>query len=258
MDFFQDFEPTFNKLVNAITGLSESKFLKTIIGFATSGVGIASLAGMMLASKLRGATPATPMFVSMSGMGGAGAGGRMGFAPMGAGMGGKFYSAGTVTAKSGQVYAANSNQGRMIQNIGGQKPVGRGLTAGGAAGLAGIGMLAGGLMQQSDNEGMQMAGSALSGAGTGAMIGSMIAPGIGTAIGAAVGGLGSLLMAHQKKQEEREAKAEKAREEAEAKKLDEYSMMEKHLREIAEKEAGLYIDGNKMNVQQGLAQSKVP
>ena len=51
---------------------------------------------------------------------------------------------------------------------------------------------------------------------------------------------------------------EKAREEAEAKKLDEYSMMEKHLREIAEKEAGLYIDGNKMNVQQGLAQSKVP
>ena len=257
VDFFQDFEPTFNKLVNAITGLSESKFLKTIIGFATSGVGIASLAGMMLASKLRGATPATPMFVSMSGMGGAGAGGRMGFAPMGAGMGGKFYSAGTVTAKSGQVYAANSNQGKMIQNIGGQKPVGRGLTAGGTAGLAGIGMLAGGLMQQSDNEGMQMAGSALSGAGTGAMMGMMFGP-IGAGIGAAVGGLGSLLMAHQKKQEEREAKAEKAREEAEAKKLDEYSMMEKHLREIAEKEAGLYIDGNKMNVQQGLAQSKVP
>ena len=259
VDFFQDFEPTFNKLVNAITGLSESKFLKTIIGFATSGVGIASLAGMMLASKLRGATPATPMFVSMSGMGGAGAAGAgmMGFAPMGAGMGGKFYSAGTVTAKSGQVYAANSNQGKMIQNIGGQKPVGSGLTAGGTAGLAGIGMLAGGLMQQSDNEGMQMAGSALSGAGTGAMMGMMFGP-IGAGIGAAVGGLGSLLMAHQKKQEEREAKAEKAREEAEAKKLDEYSMMEKHLREIAEKEAGLYIDGNKMNVQQGLAQSKVP
>ena len=259
VDFFQDFEPTFNKLVNAITGLSESKFLKTIIGFATSGVGIASLAGMMLASKLRGATPATPMFVSMAGMGGAGAGGAgmMGFAPMGAGMGGKFYNAGTVTAKSGQVYAANSPQGKMIQNIGGQKPVGRGLTAGGAMGLAGVGMLAGGLMQQSSNENIQMAGGALSGAASGAMMGMMFGP-IGAGIGAAVGGLGSLLMAHQKKQEEREAKREKLREEAEAKKMDEYSMMEQHLREIAEKETDIYMDGNKMNVQQGLAQTKVP
>jgi len=255
VDFFEDFEPAFNKLVNVITGLTESSILKTILGAVTSIGGLTALAGVFLASKLRG-TPAMPMFVTSMG-GGAGGGGMMGFAPMGAGMGGKFYSAGTVTAKSGQVYAANSNQGKMIQNIGGQKPVGRGLTAGGAAGLAGIGMLAGGLMQSSDNEGMQMAGSALSGAGQGAMMGMMFGP-IGAGIGAAVGGLGSLLMAHQKKQEEREAKAEKAREEAEAKKLDEYSMMEKHLREIAEKEAGLYIDGNKMNVQQGLAQSKVP
>ena len=257
VDFFQDFEPTFNKLVNAITGLTESKFLKTIIGFATSGVGIASLAGMMLASRLRGATPATPMFVSMAGAGGVGGAGMMGFAPMGSGVGGKFFNAGTVTAKSGQVYAANSPQGRMIQTMGGQKPVGRGLTAGGAMGLAGVGMLAGGLMQQSDNENVQMAGGALSGAASGAMMGMMFGP-IGAGIGAAVGGVGSLLMAHQRKQEEREAKAEKAREEAEARKLDEYSMMEKHLREIAEKEADLYIDGNKMNVQQGLAQTKVP
>ena len=257
VDFFQDFEPTFNKLVNAITGLTESKFLKTIIGFATSGVGIASLAGMMLASRLRGATPATPMFVSMAGAGGVGGAGMMGFAPMGSGVGGKFFNAGTVTAKSGQVYAANSPQGRMIQTMGGQKPVGRGLTAGGAMGLAGVGMLAGGLMQQSDNENVQMAGGALSGAASGAMMGMMFGP-IGAGIGAAVGGLGSLLMAHQRKQEEREAKAAKIREEAEAKKLDEYSMMEKHLREIAEKETDIYMDGNKMNVQQGLAQTKVP
>lgn len=249
VDFFEDFEPTFNKLVNAITGLSESKFLKTIIGFATSGVGIASLAGMMLASKLRGATPMTPMFVSMAGAPGAAGAGMMGFAPMGAGAGGRFYNSGTVTAKSGQVYAANSPQGKMIQNIGGQKPVGRGLTAGGAAGLAGIGMLAGGLMQQSDNEGMQIAGSALSGAGMGAMMGSMIFPGVGTAIGAAVGGLGSLLMAHHKKQEEREAKAEKAREEAKASETDTYTMMEEHLRALAEKELKLNVDGNEMGTQ---------
>lgn len=252
VDFFEDFEPTFNKLVGAFEKLSESKMLKTVIGFATSGVGIASLAGMMLASKLRGATPATPMFVSMSGMGGAGAAGAgmRGFAPMGAGVGGKFFNKGT-TYKGGQFMPGG---GRAPA---GGATVGRGLTVGGAAGLAGIGMLAGGLMQRSDNENVQMAGSALSGAGQGAMMGMMFGP-IGAGIGAAVGGLGSLLMAHQKKQEEREAKSEKAREEAEARKLDEYSMMEKHLREIAEKEAGLYIDGNKMNVQQGLAQSKVP
>ena len=250
VDFFEDFEPTFNKLVGALEGLSESKFLKTIIGFATSGVGIASLAGMMLASKLRGATPATPMFVSMAGAPGAAGAGMMGFAPMGAGVGGAFYNKGT-TYKGGQFMPGG---GRAPA---GGVTVGRGLTAGGAMGLAGVGMLAGGLMQQSDNENVQMAGGALSGAASGAMMGMMFGP-IGAGIGAAVGGLGSLLMAHQRKQEEREAKAEKAREEAEAKKLDEYSMMEKHLREIAEKEADLYIDGNKMNVQQGLAQSKVP
>ena len=248
VDFFEDFEPTFNKLVGALEGLSESKFLKTIIGFATSGVGIASLAGMMIASKLRGATPATPMFVSMAGAPGAAGAGMMGFAPMGAGVGGKFYNAGTVTAKSGQVYAANSPQGRMIQNMGGQKPVGRGLTAGGTMGLAGIGMLAGGLMQQSDNENVQMAGGALSGAASGAMMGMMFGP-IGAGIGAAIGGLGSLLMAHQKKQEEREAKEAKLREEAKAGEKDTYTMMEEHLRALAEKELKLNVDGNEMGTQ---------
>lgn len=255
VDFFEDFEPTFNKLVGALEGLSESKFLKTIIGFATSGVGIASLAGMMIASKLRGATPATPMFVSMAGAPGAAGAGMMGFAPMGAGVGGAFYNRGSA-GPTGPLTRSGRPDMRYAANRTGPAARG-GLTAGGAMGLAGIGMLAGGLMQQSDSEGMQMAGSALSGAGQGAMMGMMFGP-IGAGIGAAVGGLGSLLMAHQRKQEEREAKAAKIREEAEAKKLDEYSMMEKHLREIAEKETDIYMDGNKMNVQQGLAQTKVP
>jgi gas vesicle protein len=136
----------------------------------------------------------------------------------------------------------------MIQNIGGQKPVGRGLTAGGAAGLAGVGMLAGGLMQQSDNENVQMAGSALSGAGQGAMMGMMFGP-IGAGIGAAIGGLGSLLMAHHKKQEEREAKEAKLREEAKAGEKDAYTMMEEHLRALAEKELKLNVDGNEMGTQ---------
>jgi gas vesicle protein len=144
----------------------------------------------------------------------------------------------------------------MIQNIGGQKPVGRGLTAGGAAGLAGIGMLAGGLMQQSDNEGMQMAGSALSGAGQGAMMGMMFGP-IGAGIGAAIGGLGSLLMAHQKKQEEREAKEAKLREEAKAGEKDAYTMMEEHLRVIAEKELSLKVDGNEMSTQLNVSKSQL-
>lgn len=248
VDFFEDFEPAFNKLVDVITGLTESSMLKTILGAVTSIGGLTALAGVFIASKLRG-TPAMPMFVTS--MGGAGGGaGMMGFAASGAGVGGKFFNKGT-TYKGGQFMPGG---GRAPA---GGATVGRGLTAGGAMGLAGVGMLAGGLMQQSDNENVQMAGSALSGAGTGAMMGMMFGP-IGAGIGAAVGGLGSLLMAHQRKQEEREAKAAKIREEAEAKKLDEYSMMEKHLREIAEKETDIYMDGNKMNVQQGLAQTKVP
>lgn len=72
---------------------------------------------------------------------------------------------------------------------------------GGVGGLSTIGMIGGmGLSAAADqfdegsaaNRGLDLAGSALSGAGTGAMIGSVI-PGVGTAVGALVGGVGSVL-----------------------------------------------------------------
>jgi gas vesicle protein len=80
---------------------------------------------------------------------------------------------------------------------------------------------------------------------------------IGAGIGAAIGGLGSLLMAHQKKQEEREAKEAKLREEAKAGEKDAYTMMEEHLRVIAEKELSLKVDGNEMSTQLNVSKSQL-
>jgi len=260
VDFFEDFEPKLEKLVDAIKSMTESRILKTVVGFATSGVGIASLAGMMLASRLRG-TPMLPMFVTMMGVGGAaGRGGMM--------MGG-LYRRGSMQNAAGQnlVRSASSPTGYRVASGYGRGVSGTyanvasrtrgGLTAGGYGMLGGMAAtMVGGAMQNSESEGMQTAGAFVSGAGTGVMMGSMFGvPGM--VVGGLLGGIYGAVTDWKEKQEAREAKEAELREQAKAGEKDAYMMMEEHLRAIAEKELKLSIDGNEMNTQLQVSKSQL-
>jgi hypothetical protein len=124
----------------------------------------------------------------------------------------------------------------------------RGLAMKGA-GIAAIGGIAGGLMMQSENEGVQMAGSALTGASTGAMVGMVAGP-VGMAVGAAVGGGISLLMDYMSKKDEDKKKEEQRKAEEAAKQMSQYDLMEQHLRKMAEQETKVYMDANQVGIAQ--------
>jgi phage tail tape-measure protein len=114
-------------------------------------------------------------------------------------------------------------------------------------GIGAVGALAGGLMMQSEDEGMQIGGAALSGAGTGAMVGSVI-PGIGTAVGAGVGAVIGGFMGYMDRKEEREKAESEKKKEADNQRAEK---QEGILTRLAEREVKLMLDGNRLG--QGLA-----
>lgn len=257
-EFFQSGQ--FANLITTIKDIIASAIdvIKPIASALSSTGGMAAMLGLLALNKLRGATPFTPLFVTNTGVPGAG-----GAPGAGGGFMGNFYRKGS----AGKFY-----KGGQFLPGGGQAPKGGttigatrgGLTMAGGMGLASIGMIAGGMMQNSENEAISTAGSALSMAGTGAMIGSMIAPGIGTAIGAALGGIGGIFMAQAAKEEEREQKKAELEErrrnaqaELEAAQRDAYSSMESHLKALAERETKIYMDGNDVAISTAMASPKL-
>ena len=99
-------------------------------------------------------------------------------------------------------------------------------------------------MMQSENEGMQIGGAALSGAGTGAMIGSMFMPGIGTAVGAGLGAAIGGLTAYLEKKDKQEEEGSKTSNEK-------YDQMIKLLQAQSQKDTKIFMDSNQVGI--GLA-----
>ena len=117
------------------------------------------------------------------------------------------------------------------------------------AGIAAIGGLAGAAMMQSENEGMQIGGAALSGASTGAMVGGMLGPmGMlaGAGIGAAIGGLTAYLNKKDKEDEKsKDTGAEK------------YDKMIKLLEEQAKKDTKIFMDANQVGISMALGNPRL-
>jgi len=261
VDFFEQFEPAFNSLVEKIKSLTESTWLKTIVGILTSGAGITAIIGSLVASKLMG-TPVMPMWVRVANMGGAGTMSSNTLGGMGTGAGGSKSLTWNEYQKSMKGKGLSSSQmsaGYQAQKAAAAAPARtmRGMSAGMGAGIGMVGTLVGGAMMQSEDEDMQMYGSALSMAGTGAMIGSMIMPGIGTAIGAALGGLGGLFMASQERDRAKEEARRQTELELAAQQKDGYTRMEEHLKKLAEREAKIYMDGNDVAISTAMASPKL-
>jgi len=179
-------------------------------------VAVASVGALTSAAKMftgmRGAAPFFPLYTSEVGAGGAGATGGLG----------------------------GALRGKM----------GRGLGLGAVAALAGTGLEY--AADQAGPEsgaamGLGVAGNALQYAGTGAMIGSVI-PGVGTAVGAGVGAVIGGFMGYMERKEEREKAAEEKKNQTETQRAEKQSEL---LRQLAEREVKLMLDGNKLG--QGLS-----
>jgi hypothetical protein len=179
-------------------------------------VAVASVGALTSAAKMftgmRGAAPFFPLYTSEVGAGGAGAAGGLG----------------------------GALRGKM----------GRGLGLGAVAALAGTGLEY--AADQAGPEsgaamGLGVAGNALQYAGTGAMIGSVI-PGVGTAVGAGVGAVIGGFMGYMERKEEREKAAEEKKNQTETQRAEKQSEL---LRQLAEREVKLMLDGNKLG--QGLS-----
>ena len=166
----------------------------------TIGKGIAVLLG---AKMLLGATPLTPMFVSMSGSG---------MSSMFGGLKKMFSGPLTKGGLPDKRFAANKYGGGVMQNIGSKMFGG----ATGPAGMTGMSTSAGAalggfavggaivgksiydvatLKRNATGKETGAANSKMVGAGLGAAIGTAILPGIGTAVGAGLGYLGGYLVA---------------------------------------------------------------
>lgn len=231
VDIVSKVEPIAKQLAELIAKVAASPLTKLAL---TMGVGLSAVISLakLLMSTLRG-TDMMPMVVRMAGMG---AGGLLG--------------------GGGAVSQGRHPAGTVIngKNVGGQymskTPPPGGMSMGTGMGLGMAGMMAGSMMMQSENEGVQTVGSALTGAGTGAMIGSMILPGLGTAVGAAVGGGISLLMNYMSKKDEDNKKDEQRKAEEASKQLSQYDLMEQHLRKMAEQETKIYMDANEVGIAQ--------
>jgi hypothetical protein len=126
----------------------------------------------------------------------------------------------------------------------------RGLGLGAVAALAGTGLEY--AADQADPEsgaamGLGIGGNALQYAGTGAMIGSFGGP-AGMAIGAGLGAVVGGFMGYMERKEEREKAAEEKKNQDETQRSEKQSEL---LRQLAEREVKLMLDGNKLG--QGLS-----
>ena len=235
VDIVSKVEPIVKQLADLIARAASSPLTKLAIGSAVGLSAAISLAKTVM-STIRG-TDLMPMVVRMSGAGAGGmltGGGRLG--------GGLYNQSGYY--KDGQ-----------LQNVQGKIPAGSKFMQGGlttmgkVGGVAAIGGLAGAAMMQSENEGVQAVGSALTGASTGAMVGMVAGP-VGMAVGAAVGGGISLLMNYMSKKDEDKKKEEQRKAEEASRQLSQYDLMEQHLRKMAEQETKIYMDANEVGIAQ--------
>ena len=146
----------------------------------------------------------------------------------------------------------------LSRGIGGAMGI-RGALGGAGIGLLGMGVsYLGDKAEENGNEalgyGLGIGGSALQGAGMGAAIGSFI-PVIGTAVGGVIGGaLGALTGWMSEEREDRErAEAERVKREEEKARKEEEARNEQIsvFRQLAVKEAKLYMDSNQVGL--GLA-----
>jgi len=224
-DKFQDsvrklqtiFTDIFSKMEPIIDSVAEMVKSLAESPFAKVAVlSIASVGALTSAAKMytgmRGAAPFFPLYTSDVGAGGAGAAGGLG----------------------------GALKGKMA----------RGLGLGAVAALAGTGLEY--AADQADPEsgaamGLGVAGNALQYAGTGAMIGSFGGP-AGMAIGAGLGAVIGGFMGYMERKEEREKAAEEKKNQAETQRAEKQSEL---LRQLAEREVKLMLDGNKLG--QGLS-----
>jgi len=206
--------PIVDKFGSFVSSIASSGLAKILM----SGGIILSL-GAALKNMImpRGSSPANPMYVSSSA---GGSGMLSGFGLTSADRAG-------MVRQYGSAGAART---ALMRN--------RGMGLGAVAGLAG------GLMMQSENEGMQIGGAALSGAGTGAMIGSMFMPGIGTAVGAGLGAAIGGLTAYLEKKDKQEEEGGKTSNEK-------YDQMIKLLQAQSQKDTKIFMDSNQVGI--GLA-----
>ena len=226
------FQDAVAKLKNVFTDIVSflspivDKFGSFISSIASSGLAKILMSGAILVSlgaalknmiMPRGSSPANPMYVSSSA---GGSGILSGFGLTGADRAGMVRQYGS----------ADAARTALMRN--------RGMGLGAVAGLAG------GLMMQSENEGMQIGGAALSGAGTGAMIGSMFMPGIGTAVGAGLGAAIGGLTAYLEKKDKQEEEGSKTSNEK-------YDQMIKLLQAQSQKDTKIFMDSNQVGI--GLA-----
>ena len=232
------FQDAVAKLKNVFTDIVSflspivDKFGSFISSIASSGLGKMLMSGGIiysLAAALkniampRGSSPLNPLYTTSTGTGGVG--GLLSTLPGG--------------SRYGAAMRANSMGKFGMSRAMGMRGVG----------IGAVGALAGGLMMQSENEGVQIGGAALSGAGTGAMIGSVI-PGIGTAVGAglgaAIGGLTAYLSKKDKDEEKQKGTSE-----------DKYNEMIKLLRTQAEKDTKIFMDANQVGIAVALGNPKM-
>ena len=206
--------PYVEKFGSFVSSIASSGLAKVLMG---SGIILSLGAALKNMVMPRGSSPGNPIYTA------AATGGAIGGTGMGMG-----FTSGQRANMVRQTGSAGAARTALMRN--------RGMGLGAVAGLAG------GLMMQSENEGMQIGGAALSGAGTGAMIGSMFMPGIGTAVGAGLGAAIGGLTAFLEKKDADEAKSKSTQE-------TQYEEMIKLMRMQAEREVDIYMDSNKVGQQ---------
>lgn len=206
--------PIIDKFGGFVSSIASSGLAKILMG---GGIILSLGAALKNMVMPRGSSPANPVYVSSSA---GGSGILSGFGLTGADRAG-------MVRQYGSAGAART---ALMRN--------RGMGLGAVAGLAG------GLMMQSEDEGMQIGGAALSGAGTGAMIGSMFMPGIGTAVGAGLGAAIGGLTAYLEKKDKQEEEGSKTSNEK-------YDQMIKLLQAQSQKDTKIFMDSNQVGI--GLA-----
>jgi hypothetical protein len=243
-DILSGLDKPLDDIAGVIKSMTESPLFKTLakvgMGLAAAG-GIAKLIGSVTGA-LRG-TRLLPMYVRMAGMPGAAGQGRVGQMMSRNIPGGAKYGQAMRLSQAGKYGLSKGMGGAMGL---------RGALGGAGLGLAGMGVsYLGNKAEEAGKEDLGYAlgvgGSALQGAGMGAMIGSIV-PVIGTAVGGAIGGGIGALIGFFKEEKEDELRREKEKEEREAKKEEEF---QNALKDLAMKEAKIYMDSNQVGL--GLA-----
>lgn len=213
-DIVSFLSPIVDKFSGFISSIASSGLAKILVG---GGIILSLGAALKNMIMPRGSSPANPVYVSSS-----------------AGGSGLLSSLGLTSA----------DRRAMVQQYGSAGAARTAIMRNRGMGLGAVAGLAGGLMMQSENEGMQIGGAALSGAGTGAMIGSMFMPGIGTAVGAGLGAAIGGLTAYLEKKDREEEKTKDTSNEK-------YDQMIKLLQAQSEKDTRIFMDSNQVGI--GLA-----